>query len=380
MHYCDKKGKKLNLKIIQDVSELGPIWDDINDLVLKYVANIFLTKEWLKTWWECFGANNELLFICALDQNDSLKGFAPLKISKSSFYGLFYYRIVGFIGTGGPSLPDHLQFVSVPEYRKELFHSVINFLHSNFTFYDVISFSSIDGNSKFATEFEQLDLNLQDITIIGEPCPYFSLPVSYQEFLSTKSAKTRRNIKKAKKRIEKEFNVNLHYITKNDEINEAFKVAALLHEKSLMENKKEGSFRKPGFLEFHKRFAKLLLKKGHLIFVILYLDNQPVAFRYGFNLNDKYYDYLTGYDPYYKKWSPGVAIMNYIIADLIRRKTKEYDLLRGGYRYKYHWADKQRASLTKNIYNKSLKGNIIYIHDMIKIIKMKHTKKKNIQN
>ena len=53
-------------------AEFGALRDDWNALLCRSAAdNIFLTWEWLHTWWEHFGSNKNLLLLAIEDRGIS---------------------------------------------------------------------------------------------------------------------------------------------------------------------------------------------------------------------------------------------------------------------------------------------------------------------
>ena len=65
----------------QDFTSLKKIW--INLVNLYEINNIFLTWEWISTWWKYFGDKKELCIILIEDKNE-IVFVAPLM--KSSFF------------------------------------------------------------------------------------------------------------------------------------------------------------------------------------------------------------------------------------------------------------------------------------------------------
>ena len=65
--------------------------DDWNELVQKSGANpLFMSHEWLTTWWEVYGeiTNSELIVLVSEDQNGQLNGAVPFYISTRRRYGI----------------------------------------------------------------------------------------------------------------------------------------------------------------------------------------------------------------------------------------------------------------------------------------------------
>src|SRR3989338_6121715 len=73
-------------------------WDQL--LSLSSTNAVYLTWEWLFTWWEIFGDDRRELFIIAVRENGQLIGIAPLIIHNVEDFNLFTFRRIEFLGTG----------------------------------------------------------------------------------------------------------------------------------------------------------------------------------------------------------------------------------------------------------------------------------------
>src|ERR1044071_4898076 len=99
----------ITVQTIQDIAELrrlGPAW---NALLARSGSDcIFLTWEWISTWWEIFGASHRLLVLVAREGGE-LRGIAPLMIGRSRRHNRSpLLRRLMFIGQDSDVYPEYL--------------------------------------------------------------------------------------------------------------------------------------------------------------------------------------------------------------------------------------------------------------------------------
>jgi len=95
---------------------------------------------------------------------------------------------------------------------------------------------------------------------------------------------------------------------------------------------------------------------------LLKVDSHLAACQYAFQYFDKVYHYQTGIDPEYSRYSPGLISIGYMIEASINNNAVEYDFLRGGEDYKFHWAKSYRNIRSLYIWNsRHVKARISYL-------------------
>ncbi|GAB4334082.1 MAG: GNAT family N-acetyltransferase [Calditrichia bacterium] len=347
---------------IENIKELEPYWVEIDDLIQKVHPNIFLMREWLSSWWEVFGKNRTLQVYLFLDGHGKVAGFAPLSISKEKMLRILPVRQLLFWGSGAVVKPEHLTFCVYPEFEEEFWKQIWERLLSE-SGYDVVHLMPVDRGSELSRQLDRLGTS--GIKVTGHEitvCPFLNLPDNYEDYLASRSYNTRQTMRKIRRRLQRKYeHVEFEIIEDPEKIEESLQLARKLHEKSRSIKNQTGNFAMPGYLEFHQKFARRLLENQHLLLAFLKLDGEPVAFRYGFVANGRYYDYQTGYDTDFQKERVGMAVVDYVIEYLISKGVKHFDFLRGGYSYKYHWAESETVIMEYNIFKNTPYGIMLYL-------------------
>ncbi|MFH0779065.1 MAG: GNAT family N-acetyltransferase [Candidatus Eisenbacteria bacterium] len=350
-------------EIISDIEELGDYRTQWNQLLLQSKNNIFLTWEWISTWWEFFGKNSLLFVVVVKNADGRLIGVAPLKISSQRILGLIPVRSLEFIGSGSPVSPEYLDFIVPTPNREEIVTEMVSILMKNKRSWDVLNLSDVDESSLVLPLLRRLfsEKNVLVRESGFNVCPYLGLPSRWGELLSSYSHNMRRTVKVTRKRLEESFSVRLVLVEDAASLPEAFGQAARLHELSRQKKGERGSFRKKDYSAFHLRLSQAIAERGWLYLAFLEVDQCPAAFRYGYLYDRKYYDYQTGYDPRFAGNRVGWVMLGYIMEDLIKRSTREFDFLRGGHEYKWHWTKEFRRTQSFCCFQYSLRGLPLFL-------------------
>jgi CelD/BcsL family acetyltransferase involved in cellulose biosynthesis len=78
---------------------------------------------------------------------------------------------------------------------------------------------------------------------------------------------------------------------------------------------------------------------GQLLLTELTLSGKPIAMYFGFAYSDRYQGYRTAFDLAHRRLSPGHLMLRQMIVDFTAAGFRKLDLMRGGYGYKYEYAN-----------------------------------------
>lgn len=302
--------------------------------------NIFLTWEWLSTWWKHFGDKRRFLVIAVIDGNE-IAAAAPFMTSKHSLLGLKLTK---------------LQFIGSPESD---YHG---FLLTNGK--EQLATTMIEYAHRVALDWDLIELNdipetFQTARILGKPlttpwkleqdvegqCPYIPLPSTFEDYLDTLSLHFRKNLKTRERALTRDYDIDFRVLEDFDSIDGPMRILFELHEKRRGTKGEAGIFAYPTVRNFHFDVAKSFAQKGWLVLALLMLNGEPAAAQYAFKYANKLYCYQSGFDPQYSKYGVGSLLEMYLIRRSIRNRLREYDFTRGDLPYKRQWSTLARTNL-----------------------------------
>jgi CelD/BcsL family acetyltransferase involved in cellulose biosynthesis len=355
-----------DIKLLKTKEELASLKQDWGILHSKSKNNSpFSTWEWVSNYEKVLMGPNEELSIICIFKEEKLIAVAPFILKKERKYGLDF-DIVELIGGNDGIAADYMDIIIDPDYLDEGKTRLLNYLTKGTDFqWDLIRWSGILDDSKCLDLLGQF--KNEGYQAVGEAmdiCPYITLPKTWEEYLDTLSKKSRYNVRKKRRDLEKEYK-NCRFFVVGDEetLRETMESMVQLHRQRMMMKGKEGFSISTKFWEFQKEVAREFLAKGWLFLGVLEADGGPVAFQYGFKFNNKLFHYQTGFNPDYERHSTGLISTGYMIENALREKLQEYDFLRGREDYKFHWTQNVRTIYSASIANKNFGGRFYFKAD-----------------
>jgi CelD/BcsL family acetyltransferase involved in cellulose biosynthesis len=321
---------------------LASEWDQL--LYASAHPNIFLTWDWISTWWEVFGDGLQPWILVARDAiSGRLDGVAPfvrrgIPVPRGPFRELsFFGNIVG--------AADHLDVLTCVGQEESLAAAFVDFLRRHRQEWDVLRLDGMSAESPLVALLRQR--SDRPAMIWESVCPFLRLPDSRKEFLASFNRGMRANLRRRAGRLHEDTNgrVEYHQVTCADELPAALQTLFRLHQNRWGERGRQGAFADMAVRNFHQRLSERLLQSGGLRLNLLRANGQAIAAAYCFRCADTVSFYQTGYDPAWGQYSPGTAIMAHAICTAIEEGAREFDFLRGAERYKSEWTATARRDL-----------------------------------
>jgi CelD/BcsL family acetyltransferase involved in cellulose biosynthesis len=312
--------------------------DEWNDVLARSASNnLFLTWEWVSTWWELYGAGAHLYVLTARADDGSLVGIAPLHRRPRTVLGLGSVDVLEFIGSGGDVTPEQLDFIVVSGAEAEVTPAFVSFIEEDprVRGIDLRPFAAGSPNLPHVDRVLRsmrghLSCDADSI------CPVLPLPASKAEFIASRSRNYRKKIGEYQRRCARDFGAHVRLSASQAELDRDMGALVTLHRKRWAGRSR--AFRTTAYLEFHRRLARRLFDKGWVRMFALDSARGPLAVLYCFAYADRYYFYQAGRDPQWSKHRVGLVLMHNAIERAIEERAHVFDFLRGEEEYKYMWA------------------------------------------
>ena len=347
----------LSIKKVNTQNEFSKLKEDWTSLLKKSRSDtVFLTWEWMYTWWECFMDNKQLFLLTVYDETEKLIGIAPLCMDKKKLVGITALKYMRFLGTM-PISSDHLDFIINKGREVEVLKAIVDYLFQEIK-WDLCLLSNIPISSLTGKLLREIMENRPFQSEISQVCPYIPLPTRIEDYYSSLSGNARNTIKRKRRNLQKEYD-GFEVITceESDGMDSAMERLFELHEKRWMAVKYKGNFIKSNVRRFHKNIARIFLKSDMLRLYFLRIQGKDAAALYTFKYNNKLFYYQGGWGPEWARERVGNILTNLVIEDAINNGYSEYDFLRGTEDYKSRLTDKKREDMDIFISN-SFKAKI----------------------
>lgn len=347
----------LTIGVVRDMSDFQALRPEWSELLESSSSNrLFLTWEWLFTWWKHL-SDGRRLHLITLRSDGQLIAIAPLALRPLRLTRLLPFRVLEFLGTGSVG-SDCLDVIIRKGKEKEALRALADYLSGR---HMMLEFGQVDSESPFAAELvsrlKRYGWNLFRTTT--NSCPYIDLSQHcWESYFASLGPSHRYNFRRKLRNLIQEFDVELEECRTEEERRRALDTVISLHHKRW--NGRGGSLalHTPALLAFHEEISRLTFELGWLRIYILRLNGDPVASVYGFRHADTFYFYQSGFNPDFAKHSIGLLILGLTIKSAMEEGAKEYNLLQGQEAYKYLWAQDERELFHMEMYPPRARGTL----------------------
>jgi CelD/BcsL family acetyltransferase involved in cellulose biosynthesis len=326
---------------IESKTEFESLHEEWNELLHDSPsARFFLTHDWLHTWWAHLSGRRKLR-ILAVREDGRLVALAPLAVSPPSARFLLPMKRLDFLGTGIVG-SDHLDLIVRNGWEERGLREMVDLLRSGRT---MIHLSQVDEGAsavrRVTAAMASGGWRLAESS--AGICPFIDLSRgSWEEYLAGRGREHRYAFRRKLKALSGRFEVRFEEVRSEDRRRLALALLMDLHLKRWKRKGESGAFHTPALRGFHDEISRRALERGSLRLQVLWLDGRPAAAIYGFLHDGVFSFYQSGFDPAFHPWSVGLVAMGLSIQSAIAEGAREYDLLHGAEKYKFHWADRSR--------------------------------------
>lgn len=329
---------------LEELKRYKEAWENLASLDSR--DGFFRSWDWQVLWYKHFGTEGSLLTLIIENDLGEIQAILPMAQTKLRLLPGLRCNVLGFMGreivTG-----DYLDILAPEKDKAHLLQIAVDWLlknHHSSTF--MMLGEILEGSQPWqlahSKALRHKSIRFQEQRI----CPFISLPSTFEDYLQTLSKKFRWNVKYYKRRILTKLNGTIRINNDKESIVDALEDLFELHIKRWQDRGIACTFTNPTFQEFIKDLCQSLADKDQVKLYRLFIDEKPVAAVLMFYWQESAIFYQTGWDPEYRKFSPGVALLSQTVEDAILEGRKYYDFLRGDEDYKLNWTNEHRLTTT----------------------------------
>ena len=328
----------LHVEVIGDDARFAALREEWNELLaLTGTASVFLTWEWLSTWWRHLRGSRRLHLV-AVRRDGELVALAPLAV-RTALCGLV--RRLEILGTGVVG-SDYLDVVVRPDAAEVVRPVLADHLAGLGMTLDL---RQLGAQGSRADEVAQSlaargwRLTRRDTDV----CPFLRLDGhTWDTFLATLGPEHRQNVRRRLRKIEQRGAL-LEQVRSEDQRRAALSALFRLHHLRWGARGGSQAFDAPAVLAFHDEATRLFLERGWLRLYVLWLEGQPAAALYGVLHRGVFSFYQSGFDPRHAQASVGLVTLALAVQRAIEEGAREFDLLHGNEAYKFLWTREVRS-------------------------------------
>lgn len=338
----------MKLLELREETDLERLRNDWNSLVCRSASRtIFLTWEWIASWWSAYGTPGDLRILAAFDDGGELRGIAPLRHQKVSQYGQTI-RVLSFVGDGsiGSALndSDYLDFIVEAGHEEKVMEA-----------FGTYWAGELAGGTALLNEVPETSPNLPHLrewarsqamgwTETDVRCATVRLPGNWGDYLRMLQARFRTKVRSTLRNLEARPEVQMRFCDDVRQLDRLLPILFDLHTRRWAREGKAGVFGWDRKRDFYTVLSRGLLERQWLRLSWLEWNGRVLACQFGFAYDGTYSQLQEGYEPEAEHWNAGIGLRAWTIREFIKEGLKEYDFLGGVSRHKTDWGGEVKHS------------------------------------
>lgn len=341
LRHPDWPGRLEIVRTLAGLEALRPVWDELVES--SATRSVFMRWDWVRLWWELYGAEYELAVIVARDGFGVVEGIAPLVVGRAASGARRYLRQLCWLGGVGEVEGEVMDFLVPAGREAELTPRLCQGLRLLGGDWQGVRLNKIPGDSPnlpiLLEELKAFTVFAGVVNIHDSRCTV--LPGDWEAYAARHSGRWRRNLRKRWEALTLERGARPFRAGADWPVADAMAQLGTLHEERWQEG--GSSFRKQQAWEFHRRLAELWVPEGRAVLTLLAVGGRVIAGCYGFLEGDRFYHYQIGWDRQYAELSLGNLAVRQCLTFCLERGVLHYEMLSGEYRYKSEWCPEARS-------------------------------------
>jgi CelD/BcsL family acetyltransferase involved in cellulose biosynthesis len=330
--------RQLTVQRITDPSrlaELAVIWDSLIDE--QSCGAIFRSPSWLLPWWHCLGQGKQLcMYVASL--GGEVHGVLPAYHIRTALGGQ-RLRLMG----DGLAASDYLGLAALPRHEEAVAAAIARTVLEHER--DVV-LEGLLQDDPLVVAFERAAgrAGLTCSTTPMEPCPWLSLAESgtFSDWLQRRHTSSGAHLRRQQRRLQKRPGYRAEVLSLERDIVEALPTLWRLHSQRWATQGGSEAVFNSSLERFQHESVRALARRGWARLYVIHIEGEPRAVLYGFGRGKRFAYYQSGWDPAWRQWSLGAAVLRLALEDTCARGLAEFDFLRGDEAYKWLFASSSR--------------------------------------
>ncbi len=337
-------------------------WDCI--LHQLHNTNIFVSFEWMWTWWRCLKKGKQLLLILVSDGAETV-AIAPLMRDKRRIpFTPITFKELRFISTvpaaySPSSFAGTLDVLIRPGYESAR-EALARYVLTEVGDFACLRLHPVPVDSHTSSVFLRVAQDLGLKANVGKVFDNACLPVTgdWESYYKQRKKKERWRLRRLEQKLGENYQVDCEEFTDLDRIEEA--AGSILEVEARSWKAVQGvPINDPQYNNFYFELAKILSRAGWLRLFVLKADGKPIAYQYYVHYQGSVTALKTSYDRSFDQFAPGKVLIPLALERFFRDGVSQVDLLWGNLDFKRKWADELNPRHEIRVYGKDLYSRFI---------------------
>jgi CelD/BcsL family acetyltransferase involved in cellulose biosynthesis len=346
-----------SVELVTDRDRFVGLRDAWNDTVARAgIAHPFLSHEWLRTWWDAFGADRQL-HILVVRSGDRICAIAPLVFERAHMYGMPVRRLRLMHNDHTPRAD-----VIVAEKSDEAYRVLWQALLEDRQRWDVLQLSQLPAGSVTREMFATLADDEGRATGIWQSgaAPYLQLTKTWIEYSEELTPKFRQNLRNRLNRLAQLGEPTLEILSDETTIGAGRHDAERLEDSGWKQQAGSAIRSDPAVQRFYTLLVERAGECRWLRLMFLSINGQRIAGSYTAVYGGRLFLLKTGYDASFAKCSPFKLLTYFAIRHAFENGLREVDFLGDPEPWKLEWTSTTRPHDWLFIFSGTPRGRLLH--------------------
>lgn len=316
----------------------------------------FLSPEWIMTWLDVVAPDASILTITVYD-GTRLIGVAPFYIGGIKIANTMTFPCLRVLGDRESS-SEYLDIVVDPDREDEVISVMARTLSAELPASSFVWIPYADVGGGAAARLQRL-LGGAFRHPASREFSYYRvpLPCSCADYVKALGSRQRNNLRRYTKRLQSKGVLTLTNLVDTHDTAGILEILYSLHGERWRAQGEQGAFeRKPAFARFIEAYTEVARRES-VAALCLWLNDEPVAIRFGYINGETMYEIQAGFRPAYN--GSGIVAMHRAIEYCIERGLAAYDFLAYAGEYKMRMGAEARPGRSLFASPKTIAGVLV---------------------
>lgn len=342
--------RTLRIEEYDSLHRIGPVqWNALADRCPH--SSVFQRWEWMLAWWEAIGASRARLRLFAAFENDQLLGIAPLH--EALRHGAESRRL-SFVGEGHADYQCILASGGSIRTVEALLDAAQSSLSARgrLCLTDVQQFSPVD----LVLRAKSFVAPARTVMVASMPCPRMHLRGAASE---VEQYLRKRSLRRHAAGLAKLGKVTVVHTGDPGEISRHLDRFFEQHISRWRPTSHPSLFLKEENRQFYARLTEALGATGRVVFTILAVDQQPVAYHFGLRSADDLLWYKPSFDNRLARFSPGEVLLKALLEFAANNDFAAFDFTRGDESFKRRFSTVTNYNVSYVLCKQAWRGGML---------------------
>jgi CelD/BcsL family acetyltransferase involved in cellulose biosynthesis len=303
--------------------------------------SVFQTHQWTTAWWSTFGDQYSLRLVLALEES-TVVGVAPFFASRNALRE----SVLRFVGDGRADYCDILTSADKAGAIRVMFEAIFAARD-----WDVIELNNIPSTSTTVENVRKICQEADYGVMIDEQfvCPTLIIEGHEED---VRGILNKASLRRRENAFQRRGGLVRRDLTEAAAIIPHLEAFFAQHIQRWETQRMASLFLNERNRQLYRTLTANMGETGWLLFSIIELVNEPIAFHFGFDYNGSVTWYKPSFDPAHASSSPGLVLVRHLIGYALHRKRRELDFTIGDEAFKRRFTNATRNTVRVRVFRK----------------------------